>query len=320
MRDLGSALGLLAPTWCAAVGAAVGSFLNVVIARVPFGQSIVRPGSRCPACHAPIRWYDNIPLLSWLALRARCRHCGARISARYPLVEFLGAVAALVAFARHGLSLAAGAEFAFASALIALAFIDVTTWLLPNAITWPLIAFGVVMGALGTTPAGSFRSAVYGSGLGFAAFASLHLLGEKMLHREALGLGDVWLLSGVGAWLGPLALLPVVLFASLQGTCVGLALIALGRGEPGPPSSQRTQQEPSLASLPASGEGEGTPACAPAADMAEERETAAPLVEATWHPPRHAVPFGPFLVLGALEWLWLTAMLTRAVPVLRIFR
>ncbi len=272
--------------WSALVGAVVGSFLNVVIARVPAGESIVRPRSRCPACKALIRWYDNVPVLSWLALRARCRSCGARIPARYPVVEVLGAVAALIAVTRHGLSGAAAVELAFAAALIALAFIDIDTWLLPNVITWPLIAFGLAMAPLGMTPAGSLRGAAYGAGLGFTVFALISWLGEKAFKKEALGFGDVWLLAGLGAFEGIAALLPVVLLASIQGAAVGIALLALGRGEPGPGDEQAENQSS----------------------------------DDDWVPPKHAVPFGPFLVAGALEWLWLGGLLARAVPILQLFR
>jgi leader peptidase (prepilin peptidase)/N-methyltransferase len=314
----------LLAAWVALVGATIGSFLNVVIARVPAGQSIVRPGSRCPRCASPIRWYDNVPILSWLWLRARCRTCGAPISFRYPLVEVLGASAALVAFGRHGLSGAAAAELAFAAALVALAFIDVDTWLLPNTITWPLIAFGLAMAWLGVTPAGSVRAAVQGAGLGFGAFGLIAWLGEKVFRKEALGFGDVWLLAGLGGWMGPSALLPVVLLASIQGSIVGLALLALGRGEPGPEGRapaggslrQGTDSRPE-------GDEEAAPAPeiptpAPDSRPPGPRHVSAP--EAEWVPPRHAVPFGPFLVAGALEWLWLGGLLARAVPVLQLFR
>jgi len=296
--------------WVALVGAVIGSFLNVVIARVPAGESIVRPASRCPRCRSPIRWYDNLPIVSWLWLRARCRACGARISARYPMVEALGAGAALVAFARHGLSGAAAAELAFVAALVALAFIDIDTWLLPNAITWPVIAFGLAMGWFGVTPAGSARSAAYGAGLGFAAFGLVAFLGEKVFRKEALGFGDVWLLAGLGGWMGPAALLPIVLLASIQGSVVGITLLALGKGEPG-----------ASAPLPSTGGGGQAPALRKDADAAAAScsvDTAAR--EPDWVPPRHAVPFGPFLVAGALEWLWLGGLLARAVPVLQLFR
>jgi leader peptidase (prepilin peptidase)/N-methyltransferase len=294
----------LAVVWVLLVGAAVGSFLNVVIARAPAGKSIVHPPSHCPRCGARIAWYDNLPVISFLLLRARCRACQAPISWRYPLVEALGAAAALVAFARHGFSAGAAAEFATAAMLIALAFIDLDTWLLPNAITWPLIAFGLATGAFGVTPAGSLRSSCYGAGLGFGVFALLAWLGEKAFKKEALGFGDVWLLAGLGGWMGPAALLPVVLLASIQGSVVGLALIALGKGEPGQPLTS-TSSEP-LSPPPGTGETQTSPPSTRSED--------------DWVPPKHAVPFGPFLVAGALEWLWLGGFLAEAVPLLRLFR
>jgi leader peptidase (prepilin peptidase) / N-methyltransferase len=284
-----SSLYVVITAWVALAGAAVGSFLNVVIARVPAGESIVHPRSRCPRCGTPIAWYDNLPVISWLLLRARCRSCRAPISWRYPLVELLGAGAALLALQRHGPSLAGLAEFAFVAALLALAFIDLDTWLLPNELTWPLIAAGLLAAWAGAAAAPSLRSALWGAGLGFGAFATVSLVGSRVLKRDALGFGDVWLLAGLGAWLGHVALLPVVLLASLQGSVIGIALVLLGRGEPGP-------------------------GAAPAPDA-----TAAPDPDAEWVPPRHAVPFGPFLAAAALEWLYLADPLARAFPLFRPF-
>jgi leader peptidase (prepilin peptidase)/N-methyltransferase len=311
MLELPAALVPLFAVWSALVGAAVGSFLNVLIARVPAGESIVRPGSRCPRCKTPIRWYDNMPVVSWLVLRARCRACGARISARYPLVEALGASVAVVAFARHGFSGAAVAELAFAAALLALAFIDLDTWLLPNAITWPLIAFGLAMGLVGVTPVGSLRGAAYGAGLGFAAFALIGWLGEKAFKKEALGFGDVWLLAGLGAWMGPAALLPIVLLASIQGSVVGLALILLGKGQRGPTTTAGDKPPPYEI---------GTTTTTPTPIPIASTKTTPTLTEDDWVPPKNAVPFGPFLVAGALEWLWLGGFLAQAIPLLRLFR
>ena len=305
----------LLAAWCAAVGAVVGSFLNVVIARVPVRQSIVHPGSRCPACGVHIHWYDNIPILSWFLLHARCRSCGARISARYPAIEVLGAALALAAWVRHGLTPAAAAELAFTAALIALAFIDLDSWLLPNAITWPLIAFGLLMGLVGATPARSLPWAAYGAGLGFAAFALVAWLGEKALEKEALGMGDVWLLAALGAWMGPVALLPVVLLASLQGAAVGLTLVALGKGQPGPPpesAGDGTGSSPPPAGI--------EPCSWPPVAAPPQEPPGVNLAHDDWIPPKNAVPFGPFLVAGALEWLWLGGLLAHAIPVLRLFR
>jgi leader peptidase (prepilin peptidase)/N-methyltransferase len=286
VTGLPAPLHLLVAAWAFAAGAAVGSFLNVVIARLPRGESIVHPRSRCPGCKAPIAWQDNVPVLSWLLLRGRCRACRAPISWRYPLVELLGGLAALIAVSRHGFSTEAAVEFAFAAALLALTFIDVDTWTLPHVITLPLLAAGIAFSALHLTAAGALLGSIAGAAAGFVAFAAVAFLGERILRKEALGFGDVWLLSAIGAWLGLGALLPVVLLASLQGTVVGIALIAIGKAQ--------------------TGKGVEAPPDAPPGEEA-------------WIPPRNAVPFGPFLAAGALEWLWLHGWLVGLVPEFRIF-
>jgi len=298
------------------VGASIGSFLNVVIARVPEGLSVVHPRSRCPRCQAPIAWYDNFPVLSWLFLRARCRHCALPIAARYPLVELLGAGAALLALRRHGLAPEAPAELAFAAVLLALAFIDLDTWLLPDSLTWPLLGGGLLLSALGLTPAGGILSSLGGAAAGFAAFAAVALVGSRVFKREALGFGDVWLLAGLGAWLGLGALLPVVLLASLQGTAVGLVLLVMGRLPKGDGSevatSTSTPTPTSTETSPATPTATPTASSTPPETEGEEEDH--------WVPPRNAVPFGPFLALGAVEWLYLGAEIVRLVPTLRVFR
>jgi leader peptidase (prepilin peptidase)/N-methyltransferase len=280
-----SRIAVLLGAWVAVVGAVVGSFLNVVIARVPRGRSIVRPRSSCPRCGAPIAWYDNVPVLSWVLLRARCRSCRARISFRYPLVEALVAAAAVLAWWRHGLGLPFLAELVLVSLLVALAFIDLDTWLLPHALSWPLIAAGLLASAAGASAAPGLASSALGAAVGFGLFGLIWLLAEKVLHREAMGLGDAFLLGGIGAWLGIGALLPVILLASVQGSVVGLLLIALGRSQPGPSAG----------------------ASRPSAD-------------GDWIPPRHSVPFGPFLTVGTLQWLYLSGALVGAFPALEVFR
>jgi leader peptidase (prepilin peptidase)/N-methyltransferase len=281
----------LVAVWAALLGAVVGSFLNVVIARVPAGQSVVRPRSRCPRCETPIAWYDNVPIVSWIVLRGRCRVCAEAISVRYPLVEALGVAAALLAWWRHGLSPAAAVELLLIADLVALTFIDLDTWLLPHGLTWPLIAAGVVAAALGLTPAPSLASSLWGAGAGFAAFAAVSFLGERLFRRPALGFGDVFLLSGIGAFLGVKALLPVVLLASSQGAIVGLLLMALGR-MPRDPEAPAAPESPTP--------GEAAPSAADAA--------------------AHAVPFGPFLALAAVEWLYLGGLIARTIPALGLFR
>ena len=260
--------------WVFAVGAVVGSFLNVVIARVPKGESIVTPRSRCPRCMNPIAWYDNIPLVSWLLLRARCRKCGLPISPRYPLVELITGVLAVAVVRQAGVTWTALGLFAFVAALVALAYIDLDTWLLPHQITWPLLLAGLVSPLWNRRL--SFIEAGIGAGAGFAAFAAIALFGEKVLKRETMGWGDVWLLAGIGAWLGWRALLPVVLLSAVQGAVVGSILIAVRR----------------------------EPEAAPPPEPAAPAETAPPVADEDWVPPRHAVPYGPFLALGALEYLF----------------
>ena len=294
--------------WSVLLGAVVGSFLNVVIARLPRGESVVRPRSRCPSCLVPISWYDNVPVVSFFLLRARCRRCGARISWRYPLVELAGAAAGLLAVARHGFSPLAAAELAFVATLVALSVIDKDTWLLPHALTWPLMVAGQAAAALGLS-ATAPRSSALGLLFGVLTFAVVAQVGQRVFGKEALGYGDVWLLGGIGAWLGASALLPVVLLASLQGAVVGGVLLLLGRGEPGPGLGPKAEEaSPPGAALGAPGDHR---TAVPTAE--------GPPQEADWIPPRHAVPFGPFLAAAALEWLYLSQVLARAIPPLRSF-
>jgi leader peptidase (prepilin peptidase)/N-methyltransferase len=279
----------------ALVGALVGSFLNVVIARVPAGLSVVHPRSRCPRCLAPIAWYDNVPVLSWLLLRGRCRGCRLPISVRYPLIELLAGGVALLCWSRHGVSLAALLELAFATTLVALAAIDLDTWLLPDALTWPLVGLGLAGAAMGATPAPTLGAAALGAALGFLSFGAIWAIGEWILKKEAMGFGDVWLLAGLVAWFGPKGLLPVVLLASTQGAVFGLVQLGLGRGQRGP--APAAPQDTAAGAAPAGGEADDD-----------------------WVPPRHSLPFGPFLVAGALEWLWAGAWLADAIGILEAFR
>jgi leader peptidase (prepilin peptidase)/N-methyltransferase len=266
-------------------GASIGSFLNVVIARVPAGQSVVRPRSRCPACGAAIAWYDNIPVLSWLLLRARCRRCRAPISARYPMVELLGTGAAWMAFSRHGLSPAAAAEFAFVAALAVIALIDLDTWSVYRSISFPLVALGLAANAFGAGAAPDFASAARGAaiafaGLGLFAWGATRLfrrLGRIEPDEEAMGLGDVHILTAIGAFLGAWALLPVLLLASIQGSLAGGLLVLAGRATRG-------------------------------------RSRGGEALPDGFVPPRHALPFGPFLALGAVEWLYLAGALGGLLP------
>jgi leader peptidase (prepilin peptidase)/N-methyltransferase len=278
----------------------VGSFLNVVIARLPHGRSVVHPGSACPRCRAPIRWYDNIPLVSWLLLRGKCRSCGLPISARYPVVELLTAVVVLAIVHRFGVTWTAAGYSAFACGLIALTFIDLDTWLLPPEITWPLLAVGLAS-PIWNRELGPLDSLI-GAASGSAVFAAIALFGEKVLRRETMGWGDVWLVGGIGAWVGWQQLIPVVFFAAVQGAIAGVVMLRVKAKND---SGRAPDASPSGSSEP--GSSVARPDAAPphrggGADVAIP-PPAQPAALDDWTPPPHAVPFGPFLALGALEQL-----------------
>lgn len=308
---MGMTIGLAIGLYAFCVGAVVGSFLNVVIARVPRGESIVHPGSRCPRCAAPIAWFDNVPVVSWLVLGAKCRHCKLPISARYPMVELLVGVLAVAVERRFGISVAAVGFFALAAALVALAYIDLDTWLLPHEITWPLLGLGLASPLW--NPALSYRDSIIGAAVGFGLFAAIALFGERVLKRETMGWGDVWLLGGIGAWLGWRALLPVVMLSALQGAVVGSLMLAVKRKELPPPATPAAPDLPATppapdaapadAAPPGAVEGAPPPAAAADADL---------VIEDDWVPPPHAVPYGPFLALAALEQLLLGDFLLAA--------
>ncbi len=220
------------PDWyflgvAAVFGALVGSFLNVVIARLPRGLSIVRPASRCPGCLRPIAWYQNIPIASWIALGGRCRGCRMAISIRYPLVELATSLLAVACVRQFGPQPWALATFALLAALVALTYIDLDHWLLPRSLTIPFIALGLGASFLEGGP--GIGSSAMGAAAGFAAFAVVGYVAERILKKEALGGGDLWLFAMIGAWLGAKSLLPVALLASLQGAVIGMILLAVAR-------------------------------------------------------------------------------------------
>jgi leader peptidase (prepilin peptidase) / N-methyltransferase len=202
----------------AVLGAVLGSFLNVVIHRVPLGESVVSPGSHCPSCNAAIGPLDNVPLLSWALLRGRCRHCGAHISARYPAVELVTAVTFAAIVAARGLDEGLFLELPLAACLIALAGIDIDHRLLPNKIVYPMAAYGLVATALVDT-ADLPEHLIAGAG----AFTFLFV--AVVAYPAGMGMGDVKLAGAMGLYLG-VSIVPSLLVAFLLGTIVGLAIMA----------------------------------------------------------------------------------------------
>jgi leader peptidase (prepilin peptidase) / N-methyltransferase len=235
---------LLSPLVLAVLGICIGSFLNVVIHRLPLmlergwkqesadllgieapetpALTLSTPRSRCPSCGHAIAWHENIPLASWLWLRGRCSACRAAISARYPVIEVLtGVLFALIGW-RFGATPVALLWCGFAAALVALGGIDWDTTLLPDNMTLPLLWAGIVAAALGwTIPLGD---AVWGAVAGYLSLWSVYWLFKLTTGKEGMGFGDFKLLAALGAWLGLKMILPIVLAASLIGAVVGIVM------------------------------------------------------------------------------------------------
>lgn len=230
-------------------GAVVGSFLNVCIFRIPAGRSIAFPPSHCLRCHAPIMWYDNIPMISYLILTGKCRKCKEPISFRYPMVELLTALLSLAAFIKFGLSADYFIYFAFIAALITITFIDLDHQIIPDVISLPgiLVGFAASFVLIDITYMESLIGILAGGGILFVVAAGYELIAKK----EGMGGGDIKLLAMIGAFLGWKGVLFTVFSGSLVGTIIGVALM-----------------------------------------MAQGKDS------------KYAIPFGPFLSMGALLYLF----------------
>lgn len=220
------------------LGAILGSFLNVCILRIPNGESIVSPPSHCAKCKGPISFYDNVPLISYVFLRGRCRTCGQRISPRYFVVELLTAVLALALFDRFGFGFTFLVSLVFVGALIVISFIDVDVRIVPDVISLPGIVLGLALSMAGyfaissepsilPTPLSSILGILAGGGF-LLATAWIY---EKITGVEGMGGGDIKLLAMIGAFLGWPSVPLTLFFASLVGSIVGIALmLATGAG------------------------------------------------------------------------------------------
>ncbi|MGH9460086.1 MAG: prepilin peptidase [Vicinamibacteria bacterium] len=214
----------LGPTLAAVFGLIWGSFINVLIYRLPLGRSVVFPPSACPSCQARVAPYDNIPVLSYIFLGGRCRHCRTRISIRYPFVEILVAAGSWAAYHRHGFTIEYGVEFGFVAAMVALVFIDYDHRILPNVITIPGAIVGLLLAFVreAITPTEALVGAGLGAGLLFAVAEAYF----RLRRVEGLGMGDVKMMAMVGAFLGWKGVLLTLLVGSFLGSLVGLALMA----------------------------------------------------------------------------------------------
>ncbi|MEH2305655.1 prepilin peptidase [Nostoc sp.] len=261
-----------------ALGASIGSFLNVIVYRLPAGLSILWPPSRCPKCLNQLKAYDNVPVFGWISLRGRCRYCKSKISVRYPVVEGVTGIIFLLVFLVFQVSTFTIGYWAFCSWLLALSLIDLDTMTLPN----PLTQSGLVVGILfqmvvGYLPEGSsvalvnhLMMAIVGAVLGLWLFDAIALLGSIAFGKTAMGAGDAKLASMMGAWLGWKYLLLASFIACALGALIGSGVIMhkrilLGRSK---------------------------------LRAASGRE--APNEETSTHRLGQKMPFGPFLALGSL--------------------
>ncbi|MBM4270923.1 MAG: prepilin peptidase [Deltaproteobacteria bacterium] len=242
----------------AVVGAAVGSFLNVLICRIPGGRSIISPPSHCPQCNHHIRFYDNIPLISYVILRGRCRDCRQKISLRYPAVELLTAVMSLLLFWKFGISLKYLFSFVFTCALIVITFIDLDHQIIPDVITLPGIPFFFLTAVFAMDM--PVMDALLGIVIGGGSLYLVAVAYELITKREGMGGGDIKLLAMLGAFLGWKSLFYTLFVSSLLGAAVGITFMIV-RGK----------------------------------DM------------------KYAVPFGPFLAVAAVSYLFVGHDLMRFV-------
>jgi leader peptidase (prepilin peptidase) / N-methyltransferase len=249
MTELLAANPPLLITLAAVFGLMIGSFLNVVIHRLPVmmerdwklqcdaingvevaeqpAYNLLVPRSACPSCGHAISALENVPLVSWLWLKGKCAGCGTRISPRYPLVELItGVTGGLIAW-KFGFTFTAAAAFLFSASLIALTFIDFDTQLLPDDITLPLLWAGLLFNLVGGFT--DLPSAVVGAMAGYLALWSVYWLFKLVTGKEGMGYGDFKLLAAIGAWFGWQLLPAVILLASVVGSVVGIALILLAR-------------------------------------------------------------------------------------------
>ena len=254
------------------LGASIGSFLNVCIHRIPAEESVVRPPSRCPGCQSPIAWYDNVPIVSWIVLGGHCRRCRTTIAARYPIVEAATGALALLALWRFGPTPVALVAFAFTAALLLITYIDFDHLFIPDEVSLPGVLIGLGVAAL---PGGiGVANAAVGAALGGGILWLVAWSYERSTGTEGMGLGDVKLLAMIGAFLGWQAIPAVLVVASIGGSLAGVLVIFGHRGRRRMARVRRTFGWRTL----------------PTFVRRAARST--------------AIPFGPFLALGAFVALY----------------
>lgn len=305
------------------LGLCLGSFFNVLIARLPNDESIISPGSKCPRCGHALRWYENVPVLSWLALRGRCSACKAPISPRYIVVELLTGLLFLACFVRFGFTWQLVLSLTLLIWVVPLAFIDAQFWILPFELTLPGIAAGVLL----AIPSGweGVKVALVGAAIGFCSFRAVEYFGWLAFKKEAMGAGDKFLAALLCAYLGARALPGIFMLSALQGSVFGLLGLALaGRAGPKTEEDERgDEREPAPPTMTWEFTKPGLsiwrrialiPYCIFLQPIPDEPKDEAGN-EVEWKPGPTNLPFGPWMVLAGLELMLIGPWLAEHVPV-----
>ncbi len=203
-------------------GAIIGSFLNVLILRLPANESIAFPGSHCPKCKHPISWYDNIPVLSWIVLGGKCRNCKVEISIQYPLIEMTIALVWAAAVWHYGIGLNAITAAVFGTILLGIAITDARHYLIPDEYTWGGLVLGLLLSFRGGVD--GLIEAGIGAAVGFGLLYLVAVIGEKVFRKEAMGGGDIKMMAMVGAFVGWKGVLLTIFGGSLLGTIIFVPL------------------------------------------------------------------------------------------------
>lgn len=211
------------------IGMCIGSFLNVCIYRLPAGKSIVRPASACPVCGNPIRWYDNIPLISYVILRGRCRGCSTPISLRYPIIELLCGLFAMASAMQYGINMPALIYFILIAALLVITFIDIDHRIIPDVISLPGIPLGFLCSFI--LPQLKWSDSLIGIAAGGGSLLTIALGYQLITGKDGMGVGDIKLLAMIGAFLGWKGVFFTIMASSLIGTAVGMVvMLRSGKG------------------------------------------------------------------------------------------
>ena len=255
------------------LGGLIGSFLNVCVHRMPLGLSVVKPRSRCPKCENELAWYDNIPVLSWLVLGAKCRNCKLPISWQYPLVEAITAVLFYLVFLKFGMTIATPIYMLLMASLVVVTFVDLTDWTIPDEISKGGMPVGIAVAGLAMMfpESGllldSIVMSVAGLALGYGLLWALGEFSLRVLKKPGMGGGDVKLLGMLGTFFGPGGVLLIIILSSVVGSVIGVSSIALSKQFQPKKESEDESEEDSIN---------------------------------VWH----YLPFGPYIVLGAVVHLF----------------